>query len=185
MKIVTRKNNRLKIIVAVAAVVLLLGALYAVYATTTKSWPFSENSNSSSENTETKSSKELEKDSSPENDAPIDKTPVRYTPVEESIDSSNDEITGIINFNAVSEGNLVIRTTINNDGSVGNCKLTLTKQSSGQTITKKSTIITNPHTSTCQGFDIPVAELSSGVWDISILVTSAERRGVLSSSVTI
>lgn len=48
----------------------------------------------------------------------------------------------------------------------GTCTLTLTK--SGQVVTKTAGVQALPSSSTCQGFDIPSNELSSGTWTLSL-----------------
>lgn len=61
---------------------------------------------------------------------------------------------------------LQIRTLLSEVVSQGTCTLTLTKDSS--TISRSVAIQAGPADSTCQGFDIPLSELSNGTWNISI-----------------
>lgn len=60
-----------------------------------------------------------------------------------------------------------IRTLIGNITSEGGCTLTLTKGS--QVVTKTSGVQSLPSGSTCQGFNIPLSELSPGTWQLSII----------------
>lgn len=48
----------------------------------------------------------------------------------------------------------------------GTCTLTLAKGS--KTITKTANVQALPRTSTCKGFDIPLSELSSGQWNLTL-----------------
>lgn len=76
---------------------------------------------------------------------------------------------------------LQIRTLIAYVSSSGTCTLTLTKGT--QTITKTTAIQALASTSTCQGFDIAVSELSPGTWNASVNfentdVTASATKGV-------
>lgn len=126
-----------------------------------------------------------EKDSQAEQNQQSSREPEKnITPAYEG-DSSGDPktITGSINHKSVTGGNLVIRSTINQSLSTGKCDLTLT---SGQKIvTKSSSIIQNPSSSSCEGFDIPISELGTGKWSIKIIFSSGDATGSMSSEVTI
>ncbi|MGB4768826.1 MAG: hypothetical protein WBP22_06270 [Candidatus Saccharimonas sp.] len=61
---------------------------------------------------------------------------------------------------------LQIRTLLSEIVSQGTCTLTLTKGSS--TISRSVALQAGPADSTCQGFDIPLSELSNGTWNIRI-----------------
>lgn len=104
-------------------------------------------------------------------------------PYEGEIINSSNGLSGVINYKAVSEGNLIIRTTINQSISSGTCQLTLS--SNGRTVTKSTNISQNPSSSTCQGFDIPVSELSQGTWQIDIEITSGDKNTTLKGTVEI
>lgn len=103
------------------------------------------------------------------------------TPAYEGTDTNNSaSLSGVITYSAVAGSNLVIRTTINQSLSSGTCQLVLTNGS--KSITKTSNIMPNPSSSTCEGFDVPTAELGSGNWDIAIKVSSGDRSGTLTGS---
>lgn len=97
--------------------------------------------------------------------------------------NSSDSLSGVITYSAVVGQNLVIRTSINQSLSIGTCQLTLS--SSSKNITKSSNIVPNPSSSTCEGFDIPVSEIGSGSWNISIAISSGSQSGKLSGNVQI
>ena len=97
--------------------------------------------------------------------------------------NNNETLSGVINYSAVAGSNLIVRTTINQTLGSGTCQLVI---SNGvKSVTKSAEIAPNPSSSTCKGFDIPVSELGSGNWDISIKVTSGARTGTLTGRATI
>ena len=62
---------------------------------------------------------------------------------------------------------LQIRTLVNAVENTGTCTLTIT--STGRpTVTETANIQSLANTSTCQGFDIPISELSVGTWNILV-----------------
>jgi cytoskeletal protein RodZ len=97
--------------------------------------------------------------------------------------NTSQTLTGVINYAGVTNGTLIIRTTVNQALSSGTCQLTLS--SGSKTATRSSNITQNPSSSTCEGFDIPISELGSGSWNITITITSGDRSGELKGNVTI
>lgn len=104
-------------------------------------------------------------------------------PYEGENTNNSQSLTGVITYTGVTDGTLMIRTTINQTISTGTCRLTLSKGS--KTVTRDSGIAQNPSSSTCQGFDVSTAELGSGKWNITITITSGDRSGELKGNVTI
>lgn len=94
-----------------------------------------------------------------------------------------DEITGYISYAAVNYDHYSIRLTINQYLSSGTCNLTMTSGSS--TFTKAAEIATSASTSTCQGFDIPLSELSSGSWQISIKISADGKTGTITGDASL
>lgn len=88
-----------------------------------------------------------------------------------------ESLTGNLTTNRVSNGKLILRVNINQYLSTGICTLTLT--SGGNVITKTANIVAVASTSTCEGFDIPVSELSSGSWQININIKSGDKSGTI------
>lgn len=74
---------------------------------------------------------------------------------------------------------LQIRTLIGIIDSTGTCTLTMTSEGQS-TITKTANTQPLASTSTCQGFDIPMSELSVGTWHIVIDYTSDKLIGTAS-----
>lgn len=65
----------------------------------------------------------------------------------------------------------------------GTCTLTLTK--SGQTITKTAAIQPSASSSTCQGFNVPMNELSTGQWQSRLHIQAGDRSGETAATLTI
>lgn len=78
---------------------------------------------------------------------------------------------------------LRVRATADALISGGTCTLTLTKN--GTTITKTAPTFVTAHTSTCQGFDVPVGELSPGSWDVTLEMTKDSQSGRATTAVNI
>lgn len=97
--------------------------------------------------------------------------------------NSLEEITGYISYSAVNQDHLSIRLTINQFLTSGTCNLTMTSGSS--TVTKSAEVIGNASTATCQGFDIPLSELPSDNWNISIKITSGDKTGTITGDTTL
>lgn len=68
------------------------------------------------------------------------------------------------------DGTLQIRNVIQAIWSDGTCTLTMTKGS--DTVTREAPLQPLPSTTTCQGFDIPVSDLSPGEWTVRITATN-------------
>ncbi len=66
----------------------------------------------------------------------------------------------------------------------GTCTLTLS-QAGQQTVTKTAATQALASSSTCQGFDIPTSELSTGVWHATITYNSASLTGAATKDITI
>lgn len=89
------------------------------------------------------------------------------------------ELTGVITYSAVSGENLSIRVSIDQTLDSGACKLTLTS-GSAMYMTEAAVIQSGATTSSCEGFDVPLAELTAGSeWDISIAIASGDKTGLI------
>lgn len=87
--------------------------------------------------------------------------------------NASSGLTGVITTKSVIGEFLVIRNTIDQMVNGGTCQLSLA--SSTKTVTKTVGIVQNPSSSSCAGFDVPIAELSPGQWIIEIRVSSEEK----------
>lgn len=109
------------------------------------------------------------------------KTPTKY----EGADANTfEKLTGSITYNAVVDNVYKVRVSIDQllEGA-GTCVLTL--KSGSQEFTRTSSTIDNPSSSTCEGFDIPVAQLKSGDYTVSIEVLTSSRSTTLTGAITI
>lgn len=66
----------------------------------------------------------------------------------------------------------------------GTCTLTLS-QSGQQTVTKTAATQALASSSTCQGFDIPTSDLTTGVWHATITYNSSALTGAATKDITI
>ncbi len=81
------------------------------------------------------------------------------------------------------DGMLQIRAMIGVLTNQGTCKLTLTK--SGETVTRTAAVQPLSNSTTCKGFDIPVAELSNGQWNAQIDFENSTATGTTTSTVKV
>ncbi|QQS17665.1 hypothetical protein IPL44_01315 [Candidatus Saccharibacteria bacterium] len=181
MRIQQKKSPKKALLIAGIAVLILGGGVYAYYATR----PSDDKRSAETSNNDTPKTND-------ETDKTNDKTTPttlgedgKDTPKQYEGDSPNtsNSLTGVINYKSVVDGNLTLRVTIDQSLTSGTCSLKLT--SAGKTVTRSASIITNPSSSTCEGFSVPVSELSSGQWAIEITVTSGNRTGTFKDRVTI
>lgn len=118
-------------------------------------------------------------------DTRADESPKKTPPKYEGDDVNNtDSLSGIISHKSVLEDKLVIRTVINQLVQSGSCKITLSMNE--RVITETTSILQDPSSSTCEGFDIPLSKLGPGNWNIVIEITdNTGRTGKISSEVII
>lgn len=197
MKIQKNKQSKRKKLAIIAAIVLIAAAIAAYLL-----WIRQDTNNSATPKVNTSQSKKSnKKDSSLEKDdkQKSDKSGTNVThstpqptiekekevaPQYEGSDPNNAQsLTGVITYSAVAGDKLVIRTSINQSLNSGICELTLSQ--GVKIITKTAEIAINPSSSTCQGFDVPVSELGSGKWSVSIKVNGDGRTGILSGNASI
>lgn len=79
--------------------------------------------------------------------------------------------------------NFSVRALIGELTTSGTCTLTLTKSSTE--VTKTSPIQALANSSTCQGFDIPTSQLSSGVWHLTLTVSTSDKTGSAAKDISI
>ena len=120
--------------------------------------------------------------STPDSEDAPDKTPIKTEGANPNYSSG---LTGSITYAAVSGDKAIIRINIDQTvGENGTCALTLSK-SGRKDITKAVNTMDNPASSTCQGFDIPVKELSKGIWNIKIDLSAGGKLGHLEGQIEI
>ena len=84
-----------------------------------------------------------------------------------------------------SDSTVQIRVLVSAVDSDGSCALTLTSSSSGTVINKQSGVQALSTTSTCQGFDIPLGELHTGTWSVSVLYENPNLTGSASTTIEV
>lgn len=179
------KNIRLSkkqlLILAPVIMVVLVGGAFALSSLNTPT-PTTDESQDTSSEVET-----MQNTPSPEDDPNISTDEEKKAPIQyegESPNSSNS-LTGVINFKSVVNDNLVIRITIDQAIREGSCRLMLVRTNDNKSVTKDATIIQNPSSSSCEGFDIPIAELGGGNWSIEVQLTDGTRSGIIKESIDI
>lgn len=180
-------NKRKKIILLIVIVVVLLGG-YTAYAAAAQMWPFSSSNNTKQVNTpndqvdSSGKNPDLQKqDSTTTDDQSSPKAPVQNSPGNTTTPTTkvNVTITSVI----ISGSNLKVSSLIEAVTNNGTCTLTLTKD--GQTITKAAEIQALPSSSTCKGFNVPLSQLSSGVWHLTLAVNTDNKTGSVNRNYTV
>lgn len=100
-----------------------------------------------------------------------------------TVESGKDKVELIITAENQSDTSYQVRTQIGYVTNEGNCTLTLKKDTA--VITKTAAIYPLAKTSTCQGFDIPITELSAGTWQMNITFSNSTLIGNISKNVII
>lgn len=184
-----RKNKKQKTLWIILIIISIL-AIYLASAKYFAFFPFASNQPKSNVDSPTK----LKTEQTPEKTTPDkaeqpDQSPEREiekdlpTQYEGEDPNSSTNLTGTITYKAVSDGQLVLRTNINQSLGSGSCVLKLTHSSSGRVVTKQVNIIANPSSATCEGFNVATSELGSGLWNINIRISSSGKTGILTSTV--
>ena len=124
----------------------------------------------------TKQEQTTEEESTTEAETPESKTPTQNDGEDPN---TLDSLTGTVTTARVSGSNLILRVNINQYLTAGTCNLILTHQASGATYAASANLIASASTSTCEGFDIPVSELSSGTYGIKINIASGDKTGII------
>lgn len=187
MKIKKRSNKKIQIILSILAILFIAIAciVYVRYLNPTTD-PITQ-TQPSQKNPEQKQQEPVDTQQGtamPIDTSVIPETQKNISPAYEGTDTNQSpSLTGSITYSSVSGSNLVIRTAIDQALGSGTCRLTLTN--GARVVTRTSNIAPNPSSSTCEGFDIAIAELSGGKWNISIEISSGSKTGVLTGSVDV
>lgn len=110
------------------------------------------------------------------------KTPEKY----EGQDVNQlEKLTGTITYSAKAADKYRIRVNIDQFLKLpGSCKLTVI--SANKIIyTDSVSVISNPSSGSCEGFDIPLSKLPSGTYDFKIEITANQKTGVIEGKATI
>ena len=148
------------------------------------------NESSEEETSEKSEDKESEKTKGETEEKKQEETPKEEEPEKkvEQYDGENPNtgggLTGVITYAAVSGDNLIIRVNIDQYLASGDCQLKLLR---GDSVIYNSTaeITDSAATSTCKGFNVPVANLGSGKANINILLIADGKTGIIKGEVNI
>lgn len=202
MKIQNKKNNGVLIGAIILVVVVVLGVTAAILFL--NSSPSNDSQKKSGNSTTEQDKDTSDDDSSNSSDQNKDNSDSnadqssedtreegKNTPVPDNSGVQNSpNLTGVINYKANTGEALSIRTTINQRVDEGSCILNLTGPNNLK-YTTTATIIANPQSSSCAGFDIPLDQLAEddklirGQWNIDIQLTSGTRTGSLQDKITL
>ena len=108
------------------------------------------------------------------------KTPVKYDGEDPNV---GETLSGIITTARFSGDKFILRVNINQYLSAGTCNLTLSD--GAHQLSKTANLIPSASTSTCEGFDIPSAELSNFTKPIYITINlnSSDKTGTIEGKV--
>lgn len=112
----------------------------------------------------------------PEDFTEENKTPVKY---DGENPNASEGLTGFVTYTGIIKNNATIRVNIDQFLDLGTCDLYLGDYSFS------SNIVASASTSSCDGFDIPLSELSglSGNVNFEIKLTSGEKYGTIEGSI--
>lgn len=127
----------------------------------------------------------LTPDSDPIIETPDSPESPEKTPQYEGEDPNDlEELTGIITYKGVENGNLTIMATINQYLSQsGTCIITLTGRNSRDTYTASVAAHADITASYCENFEIPTANLLSDTYDIEIKLNGDGKTGTIRDEV--
>lgn len=91
------------------------------------------------------------------------------------------DYTGAITHLSTDNGQLNILVLIDQFVATGTCTLKLTQGTAEKTY--EAHIIANPSSASCEGFTVPISELGSGHWQITITIQSDEKSGTITGEV--
>lgn len=166
------KSNKKIVLIIVSLVVIVIAAATGFF------WLQNQSSQSPQSNMsdETDSSTINVEDNSQEAlDREEDKVPLQNDSA--AVDQSN--LTGYITAKNIVNGKLQIRIQIDQYFTSGTCKITIGDYS------EQADIITNPSSSTCKGWDIPVSNLQNGTQPIKIDINSGSNNLIINDEIAL
>lgn len=176
MKIQKKSYKKILIVSSVALALTLLS--YATYAKTQERWPFktgkpeaSETSSNDTSNDNPSTDKTNDKESTDSSSINSNQSASPKTPTENESTSDNSSGTPVTITSVQTIGSDVrVRSLIETVTNSGSCDIVFEKN--GKTVRQNSGIQALASSSTCKGFTIPVSQLSSGIWHITLKVTT-------------
>jgi hypothetical protein len=186
---ITQSNNTKRITVISIAAILILSALGTAAAYYYKAGPFTPNVDDSI-NLDKPSEDELKsgsdaKQQTVDSDENKNQPGSDPAPNPQPIENSNKKsVHAEITAANQDESSLHIRTLIQTVASSGTCTLVMTGPQ-GKAYTAEAAVQPLPSSSTCKGFDIPLSNLSLGIWTIKVDFNNDELTASVNKEVTI
>jgi hypothetical protein len=184
MKIIKHASKSKKIILLILAVVLLSALAYGVYAKQSNRWPFIQTPHTNSDKGRDIDYKSPTNDQKSEGERIKERSvdqPSQTTPPPSSTTQKKNVAATVTSANQ-NNGKFQVRFLIQALDK-GSCVLRLTKGTTS--VTKTSATQTLPNSMTCQGFDIPLSELSSGEWTYTMTFTGNDTNATVTDKVNI
>ena len=137
------------------------------------------------ENTNTPEAKIINNEDGTPEDAAAGRTPKTPEKYEGQDVNQLEKLTGTITYSAKTTDEYRIRVNIDQFLKLpGTCKLTVF--SADKIIyTDSVSVISNPSSGSCKGFDIPLTKLSPGEYDIKIEINANQKTGIIEGKVAI
>lgn len=182
MKSLRKKTTTKKKFLVTVGILLIAAIALTIYFL----WPKNQSENTS--NSDTSTTQDQETNTTPPTQEQIDAgNNAKKETVENSDPTTPPDTTASlpVTITAANQNDSTfnIRVLIDELINSGTCTLKLTQGSS--TVTKTASVQALPEAATCQGFDIPVSELASGSWQLTITVTASNRSGSATQEITI
>jgi len=171
MHIPTRKSNKKAIMIVAAVLLLILGSAYGAYHF--QVGPFSPKSHNSVNldpaSTDQKTTgNDIKQSTLNQVESGKANTGSDPSPSPQPVEGSDKKSVGMeITAANQTDSTLQVRTFIQTITSTGTCTIVM-KNSQGMTYTNTVDTQALSSTTTCKGFDIPLSQLSSGAWTITI-----------------
>jgi len=161
--------NRLKLIGLVILTLLLIAGVYL------KFFRSSDNNNSSSTNTSQQAEARADSQAKKQAIESGDSSGDHSVPSNDTETTESGSITGL-SAQQETNGTVTVLTKLVS-GTTGTC--TVTAKNGSKTTTKTAAILYQSEFSTCEGFSIPISELGSGQWELSLAVGSSTKSTTL------
>jgi hypothetical protein len=181
---ITQKSSNKKLLIIIGAIVLLAGA--SVGAAAALKWgPFAEQSKSEGSTNLDKPTKEQKETGQSAKDQTVNSNGSTTTPGSDPSTipapgngSNKASVSAEITAANQNGETLQVRTLIQLVTNEGTCTVSL-KRSDGKTYSEQASVQALSSATTCSGFNIPVSELGSGTWDLTV---SFENSGYTASA---
>jgi flagellar basal body-associated protein FliL len=172
-----KKNKKIpKIYIIILIILIVLSGIYVAFAHFNKSWPFIKTTQTNSVNTidlnpPTKQQTDTGSD--------IKNTTTKSDPVSPQTGQVSLSITSVNQNSDTLQIRILIQAVTNS----GSCSLTLAKGTS--LVSKTAGVQPQSSASTCTGFDVPINELPSGTWQLTVNFKNDTLNGSTSQTIKI